>query len=175
MTDHCSYGSCSVFIRTTILAKRHHLSGTPCPEEVIKGWIRPYFICVCTSAIWLFRNVMRNFLERPGVLHWRRNLDQSVLCPKDLPPFDSAHSKLVERNIVSGCLMATLSKYSWHLMFRSAYNQMGRPITTSYPRQFVLAVGLSLFKKLKGSSNPSLVMQFRPVVIPYVHTLSATI
>lgn len=45
---------------------------------------------------------------------------------------------------------------------------MERLLTTGYPRRFVL----SLLQELKRNRDPPLVRRVRPVVIPYVHTVS---
>lgn len=113
-------------------------------------------------------------------LDLRLSLERNHICwtyeprsKKGILPFSSAHSKLVKRGIASSCLEASLRRSCAHTAQASFTRQVARLQKAGYPQRVLVDVADTLIKKFKGTRRqPRERAAVRPVVIPYVHSLT---
>ncbi|CAN7949255.1 unnamed protein product [Ixodes hexagonus] len=93
---------------------------------------------------------------------------------KPLLPFTSAHSKLVKRGIVRSCLQHSITKSCHHSMQKSFDGQVSRLKSAGYPLSLLTSVTEVLLRKIKqgGDAKRPRDRTIRPVVVPYMHTIS---
>uniref|UniRef100_A0A224Z9U5 Tick transposon n=1 Tax=Rhipicephalus zambeziensis TaxID=60191 RepID=A0A224Z9U5_9ACAR len=97
----------------------------------------------------------------------------SPRAKKELVSFQSAHSKVVKRGIVSSCMESALKKSCEHKMQESFDNQVSRLSAAGYPMSLLTAVAESLIQKRKTSKRATCEREpFRPVVMPYLHKVT---
>ncbi|CAN7996104.1 unnamed protein product [Ixodes hexagonus] len=95
---------------------------------------------------------------------------------KGMLPYDSAHSKLVNRGIASTCLAASLKESCTHRMSDSFHAQLSRLEAAGFPPSVLLDVSETILKKIKNrsreDSEDNIRRAVRPAVLPYIHRLS---
>ncbi|XP_077519759.1 uncharacterized protein LOC144129451 [Amblyomma americanum] len=72
---------------------------------------------------------------------------------KPLLNYDSAHSKLVKRGIVSLCMKSALEKSCAHNIGESFQSQIDRILSAGYPAHLVTGMSENLLKKIKNSDQ----------------------
>lgn len=93
---------------------------------------------------------------------------------KGVLPFDSAHSKLVNRAIAVSCMRAALTKSCHHRCESSLQVQFVRLISAGFLLGDVVGIAESLLKKFRSTAGSEVRQKpaSRPVVVPYLHALS---
>lgn len=94
---------------------------------------------------------------------------------KPLLPYESAHSKLVKRNIIQATFNNALLKSCAHSLESSFFNQAQRLLSSGYPALLLSSVAQKMLKTRQGKSLTSREGQSRNkkvAVIPYIHQLS---
>lgn len=96
---------------------------------------------------------------------------------KALLPFDSAHSKLVKRGIITNCLNSALTKSCVHVMSASFHNQIARLKEAGYPSMVISSVCEALLQKIKRPERSTAAEKKTKNVhvIPYIHRVSHNI
>lgn len=97
---------------------------------------------------------------------------------KGLLPYDSAHSKIVKRAIVSSCLESSLTKSCPHAMHTSFHNQIKRLLSAGFPCEVISAVAENLLKKVKKgnrANNKERLARSKTTVVPYMHKVAHNI
>lgn len=90
---------------------------------------------------------------------------------KRILQYESAHSKLVKRGIVSSCLSAALKKSCIHSARESFDAQVSRLKASGYPTSILSDVVECLIKPNRTSKR-SREKRSRPAVVPYIHRIS---
>lgn len=94
---------------------------------------------------------------------------------KPLLPYNSAHSKIVKRGIVTLCFKNALEKSCPHLTAASFYGQVERLQSAGYPAPVLTSVAEGLLGGLRGKTQPRadpMEGRQKVAVIPYMHQLS---
>ncbi|CAN7949904.1 unnamed protein product, partial [Ixodes hexagonus] len=92
---------------------------------------------------------------------------------KRLLPYDSAHSKLIKRAIVTSCFSTALKKSRLHSAEKSFEVQVQRLQFSGFPNSILFDVAERLLMSQRRERNKE--TRRRPAIMPYIHRLSHNI
>lgn len=92
---------------------------------------------------------------------------------KRLLPYDSAHSKLIKRAIVTNCFTTALKKSCHHSAMKSFENQVQRLLCSGFPSSILFEIAEKLLTSKRRQRQRE--KSKRPAILPYLHRLSHNI
>lgn len=92
-------------------------------------------------------------------------VDYSPQTTKELPPYEWAHLKTVERAIAKYCLESALVRSCSHVMQKGFQNKLDRLSLAGLPRTLLITVK----SNQHGTSVKQMQRTVRPDVVPYIH------